>query len=713
VINLSRREALVGAAALVLGFYLPGCGSAAPSTVDGTLELGAVPSGADVDVTAWVRIAANGVVTLRVGASEMGQGVFTSLPMLLAEELDCAWDQVRAETAPAHEDYRRNSEISWGKTQMTVASETIKGYSPILREAGATARAMLVAAAAAKWGVDPGSCTTKAGVVTSGTNTATYGELAADAARQPVPGKVTLKDPASFTLIGTSPPRLDLPSKVDGSAEFGIDVTRPGMVVATPLRCPHVGGTLASVDDSAARAVNGVLDVLRIDDDTLVVVADSFWHAKKGREALVPTWDAGPNAELDSASISATLLAALDGSMIGVVSGSGVETPDVEATYEVPYLEHAPLEPLCCTVELTADRCDLWVGTQAQQPSQALAADLTGLSIDQVFVHTTFLGGGFGRRSETDFVGVAVKVAQALGKPVKVLWTREEMFAHGFRRPAFACRIRAKLDAGKVVGWDTALAGQNILARLIPGLIANHTASGSILAHEGLSDMPYAVGDQRVQYGLVDLPIPVGFWRSVHGSHNGFFRESFVDEVAHAAGRDPVDLRRELLADQPRVLAVLEKAVAEAGPVEPGRSRGVAVFDSFGSICAEVADLTVTDGVIKVHAVTAAIDCGLVIHPDTVKAQVMGALGMGLGAALHEELTIANGAAVPKNFDGYRVLTMAEMPRVTVHVIESTEPSGGVGEPGVPPIAAAVCNAVFLATGKRIRKLPIAAQLQA
>jgi isoquinoline 1-oxidoreductase beta subunit len=709
VLNLSRRDTLRGIGALILGFHLPGCGTATAPEDDGTLVMGGTEGDAIVDVTAWVRIAADGTVTLRVGASEMGQGVFTALPMLLAEELDVAWSSVRAETAATHVAYRRPSEALGGDAQMTAASESVRGHYDVLREAGAAARAMLVATAAERFGVAPADCTVADGVVSGGGKTATYAELAGDAALRAIPANVTVKDPANFKIIGTSVARLDIPAKVDGSALFGLDVRRPDMVIGVPKAPPTFGGHLVAVDDAEARAMPGVIDVVTV-GDTVVVVASTFWQAKTALAAVKITWDDGPNIALDSASIRATLESALDASPIAVVSGPDIAQPTIEGLYEVPYLEHAPMEPLSATASVTADRCDIWASTQVQQASQKAAADALGLSIDQVFVHTTFLGGGFGRRSETDFTTLAVNVAKKLGRVVKVQWTREEQFAHGTYRPAILCRMRAAIDAnGAVTAWNTAMSGQNILARFVPSLLLNFNFATKTV-HEGMSDMPYEV-DHGLTYGPVELPIPIGWWRSVHGSHNGFFRESFVDEIAAAAKIDPIALRRKLLANHPRELAVLDLAVEKAGPIPEGQSRGVAYFECFGSMCAQVADLTVADGKVHVHHVTAAVDCGVCVNPDIVKAQIMGAIGMGLGAALHEQITIDKGAVVQTNYDRYRVLKMAEMPAVDVFIVPSAAAPGGVGEVGLPPIAAAVCNGIFAATGKRIRALPIGDQL--
>ena len=711
--RISRRGFLsASSAGLLLGFSL----SASASAESPIVVVGAQPTAEPHPLSAWIHIGEDDVVTLFMGAAEMGQGVFTALPMILAEELDADWARVRAISAPTHKDYRRQTPSAPIKVQLTGGSESVRGYWTILRKAGASARQMLIAAAAAQWGVSASTCHTEAGAVRCADRIARYGELAAAAALHKPPRKVTLKSPADFRILGTSPARLDLPDKVNGKATFGIDIRREDLRYAAMKACPHHGGSLVSFRDDAALLSPGVEDIFQI-DEAVVVIADSFWRAKQALAKVEITWDPGAGAGLDSAAVSRRLQEAMDagGKTVFTHDDKHSDKPQqttFTATYAVPYLAHAPIEPINATAHVQADRVDIWAPTQAQTMTQSSAAKITGVPRSKVAVHDTLLGGGFGRKSFTDFTDYAVKIAMKVPGPVKLVWTREECFAHGFYRPACLCRQSAALGAdGLPTDWYVEMASQHILQGILPTVLLNIELAVNTVV-EGMSQAPYAIAHQRVDYARVELPVPVGWWRSVHASHNGFFRESFIDELAHEAGQDPIAYRRALLVNSPRYAAVFALAVAQAGDVPEGQHRGVALMESFGSIVAHVADVTVEDGEVRVHRVTAAIDCGIALHPDTIKAQVQGAVGMGLSMTLGGGLSLVDGAVQEDNYHRYPVLTLRQMPAVDVHIVPSAEPPGGVGEVGLPPIAPAVCNAIFHATGIRIRTLPIGDQLK-
>ena len=721
--RISRREFLettgAAGAGLVIGFHLPPGGRFAAAAA------------APFAPNAWLRISPDNSVLIVVDRSEMGQGVTTALPMLVAEELDADWTKVKIEFAPADKAYTNpmfGMQGTGGSTSVRAA------YTP-LRKAGAAAREMLVAAACQTWAVDRVDCRTEGGAVihTGSKRRLTYGQLAAKAASLPVPENPTLKEPKNWKILGTRVKRLDTPAKVDGSAQFGIDVKAPGMLVAVVARCPTIGGRVASFDATKAKAVPGVKDVVQISSG-VAVVADGYWNAKKGRDALGVKWDEGPNAQVTSASI--TQLLSEQAAKPSPKAAKAAEPPKppesqkpseipaprrlspaqpeqltlLEAAYELPLLAHATMEPMNCTAHVRADGVDIWAPTQFQTGAQGLGAKIGGVPPEKVQVHTTYLGGGFGRRFELDFIQEALETSKAAGAPVKVVWSREDDMQHDQYRPASVHQFRAGLDAsGQPVAWTHAFAAPSIVVRVFgPGAIKNGIDEETV---EGAVGMPYSVPNVHVQYALTDLGIPVGFWRSVNNTFNAFVVESFIDELAHAAKKDPYEYRRDLLGKAPRHLGVLNLAASKAGwstPLPAGRSRGIAVWKSFDSYVAEVAEISLqTDGTPRVHRVVCAVDCGPVVNPSIVEAQMESAIVYGLTAALWGEITIDKGRVQQSNFHNYQMLRLAEMPKVEVHIVPSTDSQGGAGEPGTPPIAPAVANAIFALNGKRIRKLPI------
>jgi isoquinoline 1-oxidoreductase subunit beta len=702
--NVTRRDFLEAAsvvgAGLVIGFHLPP-GLRAP----------AVPT-SPFAPNAWLRIGADNRVLVVVDRSEMGQGVATALPMLVAEELEADWSKVRIEFAPADKAY---TNPLFGM-QGTGGSTSVRAAWTPLRKAGAAAREMFISAAALTWGADRSTCHAAQGAVIHEPTKRrlSYGALATKAATLPVPQDVPLKEPKDWTIIGARVPRLDTPAKVDGSAQFGIDVRVPGMLVAVVARCPVFGGKVARFDATKAQAVPGVRQVVQISSG-VAVVATGYWPALQGRNALDVTWDEGANAQVTSASISRLLheethktgaVARHDGDAAAALASAARK---IEATYELPFLAHATMEPMNCTAHVRADGVDIWAPTQFQTGAAGIGAAIGGVPPETVRVHTTYLGGGFGRRFELDFIREALETSKATGTPVKVVWSREDDVQHDLYRPASVHRLQAGVDGGGTpVAWTHRIVAPSIMARVFPGMVKDGLDGEAV---EGGVGMPYTVPNVYVDYRMPDTGVPVGFWRSVNNTFNGFAVESFVDELAAEAKQDPYQFRRMLLAKAPRHLGALDLAATQAGwgtPLPAGRARGIAVFKSFDSCVAEVAEVSVaTDGAVRVHRVVCAVDCGHVVNPDTVEAQIAGAMVYGLTAALWGEITIDRGRVQQGNFDSYRMLLMAEMPAVEVHIVPSIDAPGGVGEPGTPPIAPAVCNAIFALTGKRIRKLPI------
>ncbi|HEY6000045.1 MAG TPA: xanthine dehydrogenase family protein molybdopterin-binding subunit [bacterium] len=671
---------------------------------------------ADFQPNVWLRVAPSGDVTIVVNKSEMGQGVLTSLAMVVADELEADWKRVRVLEAPAGDAY---IDPVW-HTQGTGGSSSVRHMYQPLREAGAAAREMLVAAAAASWGVPAGECAAALGTVTHAASgrSAGYGELVAKAAGMPVPAKPALKDPAKFRYIGTAVPRTDTAAKVEGAAGFGIDSFAPGMLYGVFARPPAFGAKAAGFDRAAAALVPGVVGVHETDRG-VAVVAETLEAAWKGRDALAVSWSGAADPELDTGALQRTFAASLERSgVIARSDGDAAKTlsaaaKTVAADYHLPYLAHVTMEPMNCTAAVKDGRCDVWAPTQNQTGVRALAAKITGLPAEQVSVHTTFLGGGFGRRFETDFVAEALTLAVKSGRPVKVIWRREEDIRYDFYRPANSCRLRAALDAGgRLTALHQKVAVPSIFARVFPDQVKNGIDPAAM---DGLEDMDYEIPNLTLEYVRVDTPVPVGFWRSVGASHNGFTLESFMDEAAAAAGKDPLDFRLALLGNHPQTRRVLETAAGKAGwgkPLPAGTGRGIAFFTSFGSRVAQVAEVAadLKTGQVRAQRVVCAVDSGIVVNPDTLVAQMMGGIVMGLSAALLEAVDFRRGGTGSANFDDYPVLRMAEAPRIEVHLVPGGGPVGGVGEPGVPPVAPAVANALFAATGIRVRSLPLAPQ---
>jgi isoquinoline 1-oxidoreductase beta subunit len=687
-----RRDFLRGAAGLTLSFFLP----------QKAAQLEAQGRGGRVQAkpSAYIHIGTDDTVTFMIVKAEMGQGTVTSLSMLLADELDCDWKRVKTQFAPV-------DPALYGM-QGVYGSSSVRSMWGTMRQVGATGRAMLLTAAAQKWNTEAGSLRTENGFVVNPANGArlSYGSLTEAASQLPIPAIVPTKDPKDFKLIGKPLKRLDTPGKVNGAAQFGIDARQPGMVYAVLARCPVFGGKVASFDATKAKAVPGVKNVIQTSGG-VAVVAENTWAAMQGRKALAVKWDEGANAGQSSAKITqmfAELVtqkgaeAKKAGDPEKALSEAGKK---LEAVYEAPYLSHAPMEPMNCTAVVTADRCEVWASTQGQSTARDTAAKITGLPPERVTVNTLFMGGGFGRRSGADYVGETVEVAKAMpGVPVKLTWTREDDMQHDHYRPAAYVKFTGAVDAE---GWPSVYTAKVACPSF--GFARNGVDSTAV---EGIDTLEYSIPHFQVDYHRADVGIPVSYWRAVGYTQNTFFAECFLDELAAAGGKDPVELRRKLLAGSPRLLGVLNLAAEKAGwgKARAGLFQGVAVVNNIGSFTAEVADVSVVDGKLKIHRVVCAVDCGHVVNPAIIKQQIESGIVYGL-SAMKSAITIDQGRVQQGNFDKFTVMRIDEMPKVEVYIVESDKNPGGIGEASVPCAIPAVCNAIFAATGKRIRRMPM------
>lgn len=720
--NVSRRNFLNGAMGLTLAIYLPAAGAAAGA---GKARSAAAPALEPFEPNAFVRIGTDSTVTVISKHVEMGQGTYTGLATIVAEELDAAWPQVRVEGAPANA--RRYNNLLFGTFQGTGGSSSIANSWEQLRKAGATARAMLVAAAASQWQVPADEIRVDDGLVSHPRTgrTASFGQLARTAAQQPVPADVKLKDPKAFKLIGRHAPRKDSADKTNGKARFTQDVHLPGMLTAMVAHPPRFGARVKSFNAAPAKAVRGVVDVVRIPTGVAVLAKDT-WSARKGRDALQVEWDESAAFQLGSDEILARYreLAKTPGTVArkeGDADAAFAKPARVlRAAYDFPYLAHAAMEPLNCVVQLGPNACEIWNGEQFQSIDQPAVAALLGLKPEQVTIHMLYAGGSFGRRAskDADYVLEAVNVAKAIGgrAPVKLVWTREDDMRGGYYRPAFHHVLEAALDSqGRPIGWRHRLVGQSIVADTVfGGMIKDGIDPVSV---EGAANLPYDIPALHVDlHTPKDIPVPTHWWRSVGSTHTAYSTETFIDELAAAAEQDPVAFRLALLRKHPRHAGVLRLAADKAGWGQPlassaggaRRARGVAVHESFGTFVAQVAEVTIKpDGSFSVDRVVCAVDCGTVVNPDVVRAQLEGGIGFALSAALHGAITLKNGAVEQSNFHDYAPIRINEMPRVEVHIVPSGEKPTGIGEPGVPPLAPAVANAIAAATGKRVRSLPI------
>jgi len=715
--GFSRRDLLkasgAGIAALVIGFvWNPRRGLAAVAA-NGSAEL--VPN-------AFVRIGADESVTVIAKHLEMGQGSYTGLATILAEELDADWARVRVESAPA--DAKRYANLVFKTLQGTGGSSAMANSWQQLREAGASTRALLVTAAAKQWHVPAADLRAERGVIyhEASKRQATFGSLVKVAAALPLPTQVALKDPRRFTLIGGRPPRVDVPAKCNGTAQFSLDVVMPDLLVALLARAPQFGATVASFDATPALAVPGVVKVVQVPRG-VAVLANSFWAAKKGRDKLVIQWDDTHAEKRSSAQIMDEYRKLADEPATSArKTGDAAQAlrsaaTKVSATFEFPYLAHAPMEPLDCVVKLTAQRCEIWAGDQFQTIDQMNAAKTAGLEPSHVFINTLYAGGSFGRRANafSDYIVEAVSIAKACGAdgtPIKLQWTREDDLRGGLYRPMYFHKLEAGLDANReLTAWRHVIVGQSIMADTIMAAMVKGGIDPTSV--EGAATIAYEIPHVSVDLATTKTGVPVLWWRVVGSSHTTFAVETFMDQVAHAAGKDPFEFRRKLLAKEPRMKAVLELAAEKAGwssaPLSKGKGRGIAVAEAFKTFVAQVVEVTIQEsGRVKVERVVCAVDCGVAINPDVITAQMEGGIGFGLGAALWGNITLEKGRVEQSNFNDYRVLRMNEMPKVEVHIVPSAEAPTGVGEPGVAPIGPALANAIFSATGKRVEVLPLA-----
>ena len=709
--GLNRRNFLktgaVGAAGLVIGFYLPDRVEARSQQPSG---------GTPAKLNAWMIISPDNSVKIMIDKAEMGQGILTALCMIAAEELECDWKSIHTEFAPAAKEYFNPA---FGM-QGTGGSSSVRSSWDPMRKAGASARDMLLQAAATQWKVDKADCRAENGMIyhDASKRKVSYGAVAGAAGLLPVPQDAPLKDPKTYRIIGKSTKRLDTPDKVNGRAEFGIDVRRPEMLYAVVARCPVFGGKVASFDATRAKAQRGVKHVVEISRG-IAVVADNTWSAMQGRRVLDVKWEEGANAGSDSESISKLFSEQMSKSGAearkegDATAALAAGAQKIEAVYEVPYLAHATMEPLNCTADVRADRVDVWAPTQFQTMAQGASAKICGLKPENVFIHSTFLGGGFGRKAGTDFVMEAVETSKAIGAPVKLTWSREDDMQHDFYRPASYAKMAGAVGPdGWPTAWTTRIACSSIMEAWFPGSTKNDLDPTSV---EGVANLPYSIPNIHVDYVRTEPGIPVGFWRSVGASQNGYFSECFIDELAAAGKKDPCEFRRKLLDKAPRQLGVLNLVAEKAGwdkPLPAGRYRGIAVLEAFQSFAAQVVEISLDRKArtVKIHRVVCAVDVGRVVNPANIVMQSESAIVYGLSSALYGEIAIAGGRVVQANFNNYKVLRLDEMPVVEVYIVPSEEKPTGAGELSVPPVVPALCNAIFTATGRRIRRLPIRAE---